>query len=180
MWVWLWSRGNVELQQQLRDVSGGGSTAASVSPPPRTGGPIPRGKTAQFIAACQPRTVRMCIKAHHIEKTDARPRAIRVSISEKSHWNSWLYNSRNSYIITLRLQSGVHGVRLYGPLKTDINICVNGTRHHLKLLWDTGCEKSLIPRKFVIDAVLEPTEIQVFAASDRENTCIRGMRLFLQ
>jgi len=50
------------------------------------------------------------ITSHHMEKTDAGPRA---SISEKSHWNSWLYNTRNSCIIIL------YGSRCHGDLPSN-------------------------------------------------------------
>jgi transposase InsO family protein len=62
-----------------------------------------------------------------------------------------------------------------GPSETYIDIDVCGTRCHCLL--DTGCERSLVPRKLVPTVNLRPTDVKVYAANDTEIPLLGSMQL---
>ena len=72
-------------------------------------------------------------------------------------------------------RSGANGVRRGEPSETYIDINVCGTRYHCLL--DTGCERSLAPRKLVPTATLRPTGLQVYAPNGKPIPMLGSMRL---
>jgi hypothetical protein len=69
--------------------------------------------------------------------------------------------------------------------ETYIDLEINGVKCHA--LVDSGCHKSLIPRRMVPTAILDPTDVELYAANNmkipvlgcmRLNFTIQGLELF--
>ena len=70
---------------------------------------------------------------------------------------------------------GARGTQWPEQSETYVELDFCGTRH--RCLLDTGCEKSLVPRKLIPTAVLSPTELKVYAANGTAIPILGTVRL---